>query len=71
MQYIGGVLMRKDSVSTPEYEGNDKLLLGILLAVITFGLFAQAVINMATTIRTDLGISVNASNIAVFSWFFR
>ena len=65
MQHIGGVFMRKNNVSTPEYEGNDKLLLGIFLAVITFGLFAQAIINMATTIRTDLGINVNASNIAV------
>lgn len=57
--------MRKDSVSDPEYQGNDKLLLGLFLAVITFGLFAQTIINIATTIRTDLGIDVNASNIAV------
>lgn len=57
--------MKKDSVSDPEYQGNDKLLLGLFLAVITFGLFAQTILNIATTIRTDLGIDVNASNIAV------
>jgi len=61
----GGILVRKDGVSDPEYQGNDKLLLGLFLAVITFGLFAQTIINIATTIRTDLGIDVNASNIAV------
>lgn len=47
------------------YQGNDKLLLGLFLAVITFGLFAQTILCIATTIRLDLGIDVNASNIAV------
>lgn len=57
--------MKKNNVSAPEYQGNDKLLLGLFLAVITFGLFAQTILNIATTIRTDLGIGVNASNVAV------
>ena len=35
------------------------------MAVITFGLFAQTVLNIGTTIRTDLGISVDSSNTAV------
>ena len=47
------------------YQGNDRLLSGIFLAVITFGLFAQTILNIATTIRMDLGIDINASNIAV------
>ena len=47
------------------YQGNDKLLFGLFLAVITFGLFAQTILNTATTLRMDLGIDVNASNIAV------
>lgn len=47
------------------YQGNDKLLFGLFLAVITLGLFAQTILNTATTLRMDLGIDVNASNIAV------
>lgn len=57
--------MSENIITAPEYEGNDKLLLGLFLAVITFGLFAQTILNNATTMRTDLGISVNSSNIAV------
>lgn len=57
--------MRKNGESVPEYEGDDRLLLGLFLAVITFGLFAQTMLNTGTTIRLDLGIDVNASNIAV------
>ena len=57
--------MKNNEVSSRSYQGDDKLLLGLVLAVITFGLFAQTILNIATTIRTDLGIDVNASNIAV------
>ena len=57
--------MKNNEVSSQNYQGDDKLLLGLVLAVITFGLFAQTILNIATTIRTDLGIDVNASNIAV------
>jgi len=55
----------QDQVQAQAYQGNDKLLLGLFLAVITFGLFAQTILCIATTIRMDLGIDVNASNIAV------
>ncbi len=48
-----------------EYQGNDRLLLGMVLGVITFWLFAQTTLNIASTMRTDLGINVNVSNIAV------
>ena len=57
--------MKKDHISDQGYRGDDKLLIGLLLAVTTFGMFAQTMLNIATTIRMDLGISVDASNTAV------
>lgn len=47
------------------YAGTDKLLLGIVLSVLTFALFSQTIINLAPTVRTDLGIDVASSNLAV------
>ncbi len=57
--------MKRENVSASSYQGDSKLLLGLFLAVITFGLFAQTILNNATTIRLDLGIDVSSSNIAV------
>lgn len=57
--------MKRDNISAQEYKGDDKLLIGLVLAVITFGLFAQTILNIATTIRTDLGIDADVSNTAV------
>lgn len=47
------------------YRGDDKLLLGIVLAVVTFWLFAQTTLNVAPDMRADLGIDESWSNIAV------
>ncbi|HKM36005.1 MAG TPA: MFS transporter [Lachnospiraceae bacterium] len=57
--------MEQNKASTQEYQGNDRLLLGMVMGVITFWLFAQTTLNIAPTMRTDLGIDVNTSNIAV------
>lgn len=57
--------MTQNRVEAQEYQGNDKLLLGMVLAVITFWLFAQTTLNIAPTMRTDLGVEANTSNIAV------
>ncbi|MDR7856866.1 MFS transporter [Tissierella sp.] len=57
--------MKKDKEIAQHYQGNDRLLFGIVMSVITFWLFAQTTLNIAPTIRTDLGIDVNTSNIAV------
>lgn len=66
--------MRKDSDNpkfevsrsmVAQYKGDDKLLLGIVLGVITFWLFAQTTLNVAPAMRADLGIDENWSNIAV------
>lgn len=47
------------------YRGNDRLILGIVLAVITFWLFAQTTLNVAPVIRDDLRISTATSDLAV------
>jgi MFS transporter, DHA2 family, multidrug resistance protein len=49
----------------PQYRGDNKLILGIVLAVITFWLFAQTTLNVAPAMRTDLRITESISNIAV------
>jgi MFS transporter, DHA2 family, multidrug resistance protein len=47
------------------YRGTDKLIFGIVLAVTTFGLFAQTTLNVAPTMREELRISESLINIAV------
>lgn len=54
-----------NATSAPAYEGSNRLILGIVLAVITFWLFAQTTLNIAPTMRDDLHITNSASNIAV------
>ena len=51
--------------NTKAYVAGDRLLLGIVLGVITFWLFAQTTLNIAPTMREDLGIDVTSSNLAV------
>ena len=50
---------------TTAYQGTDKLILGIVLAVITFWLFAQTTLNIAPVMAMDLKISHGLNNIAV------
>lgn len=47
------------------YRGTDKLIIGIVLAVTTFWLFAQTTLNIAPVISADLKISDSLNNIAV------
>ncbi|HYK57079.1 MAG TPA: MFS transporter [Flavisolibacter sp.] len=51
--------------SSANYHGTDKLLTGIVLAVITFWLFAQTTLNIAPVMGADLKISPNLNNLAV------
>ena len=50
---------------TTPYQGNDKLLYGIILGVITFWLFAQTTLNIAPAMQKDLGLDASMMNIAV------
>ena len=47
------------------YQGDDKLLFGIILGVLAFWLFAQTTLNIAPTMTADLEVSTNVINIAV------
>lgn len=51
--------------AAPAYEGTNRLIVGIVLAVVTFWLFAQTTLNVAPTMRDDLHITNSESNIAV------
>lgn len=51
--------------SSVNYRGTDKLIAGIVLAVITFWLFAQTTLNIAPAMAEDLKISHNLNNLAV------
>ncbi|NDK55552.1 MFS transporter [Pontibacter fetidus] len=51
--------------TTASYQGTDMLILGIVLAVITFWLFAQTTLNIAPVMQQDLNISHELNNLAV------
>lgn len=49
-----------------EFKGNDSALLGIVLAVITFWLFAQTTLNIGPAMGQDIGTPAPVMNIANF-----
>src|SRR5690349_4155429 len=53
------------ATTTDTHPGDNRLIVGIVLAVITFWLFAQTTLNVAPTMRDDLRISESLNNIAV------
>ena len=47
------------------FQGNDRVLFGIILGVITFWLFAQTTLNIAPDMGRDLGLGASTMNTAV------
>ncbi|WP_231603597.1 MFS transporter [Bacillus sp. FJAT-27231] len=47
------------------YKGTNKMIIGIVFGVITFWLFAQAMVNVVPAVQSDLGISLGTLNIAI------
>ena len=47
------------------YKGTNKMIVGIVFGVITFWLFAQAMVNVVPAVQEDLGISLGTINIAI------
>lgn len=47
------------------FQGNDRVLYGIILGVLTFWLFAQTTLNIAPEMGRDLGLVASTMNIAV------
>ncbi len=59
------VTSHQSIASSEGYHGTDKLIIGIVLAVITFWLFAQTTLNIAPVMQEDLQISHDLNNLAV------
>jgi MFS transporter, DHA2 family, multidrug resistance protein len=57
--------MTSASNASAPFQGNDKLLCGIILGVITFWLFAQTTLNIAPDMGKDLGLDASMMNIAL------
>lgn len=53
------------TASPRPYQGNDRLLLGLILGVLTFWLFAQTTLNVAPGMQQELGLDASMMNIAV------
>lgn len=51
--------------SPAPFHGDDELLFGIILGVLTFWLFAQTTLNIAPAMSADLGVDASIMNIAV------
>lgn len=47
------------------YKGTNKMIIGIVFGVITFWLFAQAIVNVVPAVQEDLGISLGTLNIGI------
>ena len=56
-----------DIETPPAFQGNDRLLLGLILSVLTFWLFAQTMLNVAPVMGKELGADSSMMNIAVSS----
>lgn len=52
-------------METSSYQGTNKMITGIVFGVITFWLFAQAMVNVVPAVQEDLGISLGTLNIAI------
>lgn len=58
-------LVRGRKMMTTAYGGTNKLIIGIVFGVLTFWLFAQAMVNIVPAIQEDLGVSAGTVNIAI------
>lgn len=52
-------------METKQYKGNDKVLFGFILSVLTFWLFANSMMNVSPVMSEKLGMDANTMNIAV------
>lgn len=52
-------------MNTAAYQGTNKMITGIVFGVITFWLFAQAMVNIVPAVQEDLGISLGPLNVAI------
>lgn len=60
-----GLSPASERAQPPNFAGNDRVLFGIVLGVLTFWLFAQTTLNIAPDMGATLGLSPTTMNIAV------
>lgn len=53
------------TVTNKQFKENDRILFGMIFGILAFWLFAQATLNIAPVMASDLGIETNIMNIAV------
>ena len=58
------------TISDTPFVGNDRLLVGIVLSVLTFWLFAQSVINVVPAMKSSLDISLETLTAVSLSALF-
>lgn len=56
---------RRPAGKAAGFQGNDRLLFGMILGVLAFWLFAQTTLNLAPDMQKDLGLDAGLMNIAV------
>ncbi|HEY4555720.1 MAG TPA: MFS transporter, partial [Lysobacter sp.] len=54
-----------DADAAPAFRGNDRLLIGMILGVLSFWLFAQTTLNIAPDMQRELGIAASTMTGAV------
>ena len=59
------IATRRSPSSAGTFKGNDSALLGIVLAVVTFWLFAQTTMNIGPMMADDVGMPMPMMNIAI------
>ena len=59
------IATRRSPSSAGTFKGNDSALLGIVLAVVTFWLFAQTTMNIGPMMADDVGMPMPLMNIAI------
>lgn len=55
----------KQAATRETYQGTDKALVGIVLGVMTFWLFAQSTLNVGPLMAKDVGIPMHIMNVAI------
>lgn len=57
--------MKSEESLEQNFVGSDKLIIGIVLGVLTFWLFAQSLVNVAPSIEKSIGIPLESLNFAI------
>ncbi|MFA7542263.1 MAG: MFS transporter, partial [Lysobacterales bacterium] len=65
MSAAAGTVPAAGDMQSGGFVGNDRLLLGMILGVVTFWLFAQSTLNIAPDMQRDLGMAAGTMNSAV------